>query len=116
MSLSGLAPDLGVVGLIDQVGAALPVADKSSQQCRAEVANTVRVIDFRSAHTGQQIVDKISDPSVFAGEASYRMGQSRSSREESAVQPVRTLGGVDVFTEVGGEFDQRNVDALGPGA
>jgi hypothetical protein len=115
-SMSGLASDVGLVGLVDQVGAALPVADEPSQQCRAEVANAVYVVDLRSAHAGQQVVDKITDPSVFAGEACYRIGQPRSSREESAIQSVRTLGDVDVFTEVGGEFDQRNVDALGPGA
>jgi hypothetical protein len=57
-SLSGLAPDLGRVGLVDQIGPALPVADEPSEQRRAELTNSVHVrFEFRFAYTGQQVVD-----------------------------------------------------------
>ena len=36
---SGLAADVGLVGLVDQVGAALSGSDQPDQKCGAEVAN-----------------------------------------------------------------------------
>jgi ribonuclease BN (tRNA processing enzyme) len=51
--LSGLAAEVGLVCLVYQVGAALAVADEPSEQCRAEIANAVRVMGFRSAQAGQ---------------------------------------------------------------
>ena len=106
--LSGLAPDLGRVGLVDQIGPALPVADEPSEQRRAEVTNSVHIrFDFR-------VVDEISDQSVLAGQASYRAGQSRRRPEQFAVQPVGTLRDVDVLPDVGGELYKRNVHAFRP--
>jgi len=45
---------------------------------------------------------------VLAGKAGHCAGQSWRALEELTVQPVGTLGEVDVLTEVGGEFDERN--------
>jgi len=43
-ALSRLAPDVGLVGLVDQVGAELAVTDQPSEQRRAKAANTVHAV------------------------------------------------------------------------
>jgi len=53
---------------------------------------------------------------MLAGEPRHRIGQSRRRSENPAVQPVRTLGDVDVCGKVAGQLHERNVHALGPGA
>src|ERR671936_879587 len=51
---SGLAADVGLVCLVNQVGAVLPMADQCSQQRRAKLANLTRgLVVLRSAHAGQ---------------------------------------------------------------
>ena len=99
---SGLAADVGRVRLVDEIGPALAVADESSEQRRSTRTYCVHVrVVFQHAYAGQQVVDKISDQSMFSGEASHRTGQSWRRLEELAVEPVGTLGDVDVLTEVG---------------
>lgn len=115
--LSGLAPDVRLAGLVDQVGALLAVTDQPSEQRRAKTANTAHAFGgFRPAHTCRQTVDESFDLHVLAGQPSPRTGRSRRGRDDPAVQPIRTLSDVDVLTKVPGQLDQRNVHALDPGA
>jgi hypothetical protein len=69
-----LRPDVGLVGLVNQGGAALSGPDQPDQQRGAEVANGAYVAaDGRCADAGQQILDKIINLCVVAGEASHRI-------------------------------------------
>ena len=43
-AVSGLAPDVELVGRVDQIGAALPMADEHSEQHRAIIADLVHVL------------------------------------------------------------------------
>ena len=57
-SRSGFAADLDRVGLVDQIGPTLAVADEPSEQHRAAVTNFVHVGgDSRFAYTGLQVVE-----------------------------------------------------------
>ena len=113
-NLSCLAPDVELVCIVNEVGPALTVADELTEQRRAETANLLCVGAVESAGACQQVVDQYSDLRVFVGKAGYGVGQPRRGLEESTVQPARTLGDIDVFVEVGGESDERNVDMLSP--
>ena len=58
VSRSGLAADLGGVGLVDQIGSTLAVADQPSEQHSAAVTNYVHAgLESRFAHLGLQIVE-----------------------------------------------------------
>ena len=82
----GLAPDVDLVGRVDQIGAALPVADEHSEQRRSKVTNCVHVLlAFGCGYTSEQVVDQIPDLRVFLGEASYRAGKSRRAFKEISV-------------------------------
>ena len=107
----------GLVGLVDQVGAALSGSDQPDQQGGAEVADTVYgvVVDRCCADPGEQLVDEIIDLGVVAGEASHRIGQPRRGAQCPAIQPIRSLGDGDVFPKVADQFDQGDVGALRPG-
>jgi tRNA(His) 5'-end guanylyltransferase len=83
--VSGLATDVGLVGLIDQVGAALPVADEPFEQRRAKIANLVHTfVAFQSTHS-KQGVDEPDDLSVFAGRHSDRTQGSLHRKHTSYV-------------------------------
>ena len=112
---SGLAPDVEVVGVEDEVGASLSVSDESPEERRTQVADSVHVRgDVWCRHSGQQVIDLTADQYVFASEAGCRIGQARRSLEEVAIEPVGTLGDVDVLTKVARELHQSDVNTLGP--
>jgi hypothetical protein len=56
--VSGLAPYVELVGFVDEIGAALPMADEQSEQHRAIIANLVHVLlALRCACPGEQVID-----------------------------------------------------------
>ena len=112
---SGLAPDVELVGLEDEIGASLAVSDESPKQRRTQVANPVHApSDVWCRHSGEQVIDLTTDQHVFVGKAGYGVGQPRRGLEEIAIEPVGTFCDVDVLTKVAGELHQRSVDAFGP--
>src|SRR6266508_3391604 len=112
--LSGFAADVELVGLIDQVSAALPVAHERSEQRRAKIANLVHVLARRGGYSGEQVIDELGDLGVFPGEAGYRLTEARRCHEYVHVEPIVTLGDINVLAKVSGKLDKRNMDALSP--
>lgn len=113
---SGLAPDVSLVGLEDQIRPALSVAEQSCEQRRCHFANRLDVLrGVGCAGDGDQVVNLILDQGVFANETGHRPLQPRRCDEQLAVEPVEAFGESDVLAEVGGELDKRDVHAFGPG-
>jgi hypothetical protein len=55
---SGLAPDVDLVGLKDEIGAPLTVSDESAQERRAQVPHAVHVLDdVGNGHSPHQAMD-----------------------------------------------------------
>lgn len=112
---SGLAPDVDLVCLEDEIGAALSVAHECSEERRAEISDSVHVLHHvRWCHPAQQVIYPACDERMFPGEAGYGTGQSWRGIKEVAIQAVGTLRDVNVAPEVAGEFHERNLDSLHP--
>ena len=79
------------------------MSDESPEERRTQVADSVHFLVYVwCRHSGQQVIDLPADQYVFASEAGCGIGQSWRGLEEVAIQPVGTLGDVDVFTKVAG--------------
>jgi hypothetical protein len=91
-----LTSDVNLIGLEDEIGAALPVAHESSHERGAEGSDSVHVLDpVRRGHACQQVIELSLDQLVLAGQAHHCTGQLWRGLDEVAIQP----GGTGIATE-----------------